>query len=123
MNFDLTWMAWTWPTAAFFATILLLLCGMAAWEYASPGGHPWAGVARCEVSASLPLPRAVELADLTAAHLPRFASKPFWDSRSPQNLVPIAALERRLWHLQGDRQIVLRRIRSAVARAPEYTRA
>jgi hypothetical protein len=87
---------------------------------AAPGGHPWAGVARCEVSASLPLPRAVELADLTAAHLPRFASKPFWDSRSPQNLVPIAALERRLWHLQGDRQLVLRRIRSAVARAPEY---
>ena len=87
---------------------------------ASPGAHPWAGVARCEVSASLPLPRAVELADLTAAHLPRFASKPFWDSRSPQNLVPIAALERRLWHLQGDRQLVLRRIRSAVARAPEY---
>ncbi|MEA2589356.1 MAG: hypothetical protein QOH66_2283 [Actinomycetota bacterium] len=87
---------------------------------ASPGGHPWAGVARCEVSASLPLPRAVELADLTAAHLPRFSSKPFWDTRSPQNLVPIATLERRLWHLQGDRQLVLRRIRSAVARAPEY---
>jgi hypothetical protein len=71
------------------------------------------------VSASLPLHRAVELADLTALHLPRFASKPFWDSRSPQNLVPIATLERRLWHLQGDRQLVLRRIRSAVARAPE----
>ncbi|HEX9314545.1 MAG TPA: hypothetical protein VN986_01745 [Actinomycetota bacterium] len=88
---------------------------------ASRGGHPWAGVARCEVSASLPLPRAVELADLTAAHLPRFASKPFWDTRSPQNLVPIATLERRLWHLQGDRQLVLRRIRSAVARAPEYS--
>ena len=51
----------------------------------------------------------------------RFASKPFWDTRSPQNLVPIATLERRLWHLQGDRQLVLRRIRSAVARAPEYS--
>ena len=87
---------------------------------ASPGGHPWAGVARCEVSASLPLPRAVQLADLTAAHLPRFSSKPFWDTRSPQNLVPIATLERRLWHLQGDRQLMLRRIRSAVARAPEH---
>ena len=81
------------------------------------GGHPWSGIARCEVSASLPLPHAIELADLTAAHLPRFASKPFWDTRSPQNLVPIATLERRLWHLQGDRQLVLRRIRSAISGA------
>lgn len=80
------------------------------------GGSPWAGVARCEVSASLPVSRAVEMADLTAHHLPRFASKGFWDTRSPQNLVPIATLERRLWHLLGDRQLVLRRIRSAVAR-------
>jgi hypothetical protein len=80
-----------------------------------PAGHPWAGIARCEVSASLPLARAVELADLTAQHLPRFASKPFWDTRSPQNLVPIATLERRLWHLLGDRQIVLRRIQAAAA--------
>ncbi len=80
-------------------------------------GHPWAGLARCEVSASLPLPHALELADLTAAHLPRFASKPFWDTRSPQNLVPIATLERRLWHLQGDRELVLRRIRSAMTGA------
>ena len=43
MNLDLSWMAWTWPTAAFFATVLLLLCGMAAWEYASPGGNPRVG--------------------------------------------------------------------------------
>lgn len=85
---------------------------------AMPLGSPWAGVARCEVSASLPLARAVEMADLTACHLPRFASKEFWDTRSPQNLVPIATLERRLWHLLGDRQLVLRRIRSAVAREP-----
>ena len=82
-----------------------------------PGGAPWAGVARCEVSASLPVGRARELADLTACHLPRFASQEFWDTRSPQNLVPIATLERRLWHLLGDRQLVLRRIRSAVARS------
>ena len=40
----LSWMAWTWPTAAFFGTIFLLLCGMAAWEYASPGGNPRIGV-------------------------------------------------------------------------------
>ncbi|MGH2718414.1 MAG: hypothetical protein ACRDJU_07535 [Actinomycetota bacterium] len=86
---------------------------------ARPGAvHPWAGVVRCEVSAQLGVDRALELADLTASQLPRFASPPFWDSRSPQNLVPIATLERRLWHLLGDRELVLRRIRAAVARMP-----
>lgn len=79
------------------------------------GQHPWAGIARCEVTAAVSLERAVELADVTARHLPRFASKPFWDSRAPQNLVPIAGLERHLWHLLGDRQLVFRRIRSALA--------
>ncbi|TIU15023.1 MAG: hypothetical protein E5W40_04740 [Mesorhizobium sp.] len=37
MTMNLTWMAWTLPTAIFFITILVLLCGMAIWEYASPG--------------------------------------------------------------------------------------
>lgn len=76
--------------------------------------HPWAGIMRCEASSSLSLQRAVALAELTAYHLPRFASKAFWDTRAPQNLVPIATLERRLWHLMGDRQMVYRSIRSAL---------
>lgn len=29
-------MAWTWPTAAFFAAIALMLLGMTAWQLASP---------------------------------------------------------------------------------------
>ncbi len=33
---DLEWMAWTAPTAAFFATIAVMLVGMTAWEIASP---------------------------------------------------------------------------------------
>lgn len=80
-------------------------------------GHPWAGVARCEVSAALPISRAVQIADITSRHLPRFASKPFWDARAPQNLVPIAALERRLWHLLGSQELVYRKVRSALATA------
>ena len=48
MNF--TWMAWTLPTALFFCTILLLLIGMAVWEYASPGGNPRIGVPRFETT-------------------------------------------------------------------------
>ena len=40
----LSWMAWTWPTAAFFAFILLCLVVMGIWEKFSPGGSPRRGV-------------------------------------------------------------------------------
>ena len=33
---DLEWMAWTAPTAAFFAALAALLVGMTIWEIASP---------------------------------------------------------------------------------------
>lgn len=42
--FDLTWMAWTWQTAAFFTAIGGLLVMMTAWEYFSPGGAPRIGI-------------------------------------------------------------------------------
>jgi predicted small integral membrane protein len=45
-----SWMAWTWPTAAFFATIFLLLAAMAAWERVSPGGSPRVGILRFETT-------------------------------------------------------------------------
>ena len=41
---DLTWMAWTWQTAAFFGFIALCLVTMMAWEYARPGGGPRHGI-------------------------------------------------------------------------------
>ncbi len=41
---DLSWMAWTWPTASFFLFILLCLVVMAIWEWRSPGGAPRRGV-------------------------------------------------------------------------------
>ena len=34
MSFE--WMYWTKPTAIFFATIFLMLCGMLVWELVSP---------------------------------------------------------------------------------------
>jgi predicted small integral membrane protein len=40
----MTWMAWTWPTAAFFAFIALCLVGMVVWEMRSPGGGPRRGI-------------------------------------------------------------------------------
>ena len=44
------WMAWTFPTALFFATIFLLIALMAVWEYASPGGGPRVGILRFETT-------------------------------------------------------------------------
>ncbi len=40
----LTWMAWTWPTAAFFIFVACAIAAMGVWEYASPGGAPRHGV-------------------------------------------------------------------------------
>jgi predicted small integral membrane protein len=40
----LSWMAWTWHTAAFWVGIVLCLTGMAAWEWRVPGGSPRRGV-------------------------------------------------------------------------------
>jgi predicted small integral membrane protein len=47
---DFSWMAWTWPTAAFFIVIGLLIASMAVWEYFSPGGHPRVGILRFETT-------------------------------------------------------------------------
>ena len=41
---DLSWMAWTWQTAVFFAFIALALAGMSVWEWLSPGGAPRRGI-------------------------------------------------------------------------------
>ena len=41
---DLSWMAWTGPTAAFFVFILLALTTMMIWERLSPGGAPRKGI-------------------------------------------------------------------------------
>lgn len=42
--FDLAWMAWTWPTAAFFAFIAAALTSMTVWELRRPGGAPRRGI-------------------------------------------------------------------------------
>ena len=47
---DLTWMAWTWPTAAFFVTIFALLALMGLWERVRPGGAPRRGVLGIETT-------------------------------------------------------------------------
>jgi hypothetical protein len=81
------------------------------------GGHSWTGVVRCEVSSALPLERARVIADRVTAVLPLVGSEPHIDPRAPQNLVPIAALERELRRRLGDPSFVYRALRSAVAAA------
>ena len=44
------WMAWSFPGALFFLTIVALLALMAVWEYASPGGNPRVGILRFETT-------------------------------------------------------------------------
>ncbi len=41
---DLSWMAWTWPTAAFFLFIAASIAAMGLWEYVVPGGAPRRGI-------------------------------------------------------------------------------
>ncbi len=79
-----------------------------------PGGHSWTGVVRAELSSHLPLDVAVRVANRTTAVLPLVASLPHVDPRAPQNLVPIAALERSLRRRMGDPAFIHRALRSAV---------
>jgi hypothetical protein len=69
--------------------------------------HDHAGIVRCEVGAGVGPARAMELAELVTAILPRFAGRA-WDPRTPQNLAPVAALETWLRHRMGDRRLVRR---------------
>ena len=85
----------------------------------SADSHGWHGVVRCEAPAAIPKARVVALADASAAILPAFASAPHWDPRAPQNLVPVAGLERRLRHLLGERDLIYRMIRSAARRVSD----
>lgn len=79
-------------------------------------GAPWAGIARVECSTELTPQEAIELADLSLVTLPRFASTPYKDPRAPQNLIPIAGLERRLRTLLGDSRLLHRALTLAAAR-------
>jgi hypothetical protein len=77
---------------------------------ARPMDHPWSGLVRLETLDSIPIEAAKRLADLTACHLPGFASSPAHDPRAPQNLYPIGGLEDRLRHSLGDHEWIRRHI-------------
>ncbi len=76
-------------------------------------GSPWAGVVRVECSADLPRDQVIVLANLSQATLCRYASTEYKDARAPQNLYPIAGLERELRHRLGDSRLLYRALRVA----------
>jgi predicted small integral membrane protein len=41
---NLSWMAWTWPSIAFFIAVVASIAAMGVWEKFSPGGNPRRGV-------------------------------------------------------------------------------
>jgi hypothetical protein len=79
-------------------------------------GAPWAGVVRLECGAALDAAAAVALARRSQATLCRFASHGHKDARAPQNLYPIAGLERALRRRLGDAAVVYRALRGAAHR-------
>ncbi len=48
--FDLTWMAWTWPTGAFFLALALSIVAVGIREAFSPGGNPRRGIFRLDTT-------------------------------------------------------------------------
>jgi hypothetical protein len=73
----------------------------------------WTGIVRLEAPLTLDLTEAVALADASQHLLGRFASVEYKDARAPQNLVPIAGLEKQLRHRLGDPALLYREIRAA----------
>jgi hypothetical protein len=90
-----------------------------SWYLRLPGRttHPWWGIVRCEASGDLGRAEAAALADRVSATLPRFASQPHNDPRAPQNLHPIAGLERELRRRLGDPVVMERALRRAARAA------
>jgi hypothetical protein len=78
-------------------------------------GAPWAGIVRLECSATLNPADAIGMAWLSQATLCRYASVEYKDTRAPQNLYPIAGLERQLRRRLGDAMLLYRGLRRAGA--------
>jgi uncharacterized protein len=79
------------------------------------GDSELAGIVRLEVSEVVGLDVAKRLADASAAVLPRFVPGRWRDPRSPQNLLPIGALEASLRRHMGDSVLIRRHIETLIA--------
>lgn len=88
-----------------------------SWYLRLPGprSHAMSGVVRLELPGLGDAGSAADRADEITAALPRFASEPHKDARSPQNLYPIAGLERELRRRLGDATLLDRALRRHAA--------
>jgi hypothetical protein len=80
------------------------------------GDSELAGIARLEVSETVGVEAARRLANATTALLPRFVPRRWRDPRSPQNLLPIGALEANLRRHLGDSRLIRRYVETLIAR-------
>ena len=89
------------------------------WYLRLPGepSHPWSGIIRVECAANIPAPQAIALATLSQTVLPRYASVAYKDPRAPQNLYPVAALERELRRRLGHPALLQRALRQAATQS------
>lgn len=89
-----------------------------SWYLRLPGprSHSMSGVVRVELPALGDAAGAADRADEITAALPRFASEAHKDARAPQNLYPIAGLERELRRRLGDAALLDRALRRHAGR-------
>jgi hypothetical protein len=80
------------------------------------GDSELAGIARLEVSEAIGIDAARRLANASTAILPRFVPRRWRDPRSPQNLLPIGALETTLRRHMGDGRLIRRHIETLIAK-------
>ena len=78
------------------------------------------GLVRLEVGTTAGLDTARRLADAATAWLPKIAPPRSRDPRSPQNLLPIGALEQRLRARLGDARLIRRWIEALVAQEARH---
>jgi len=88
-----------------------------SWYLRLPGprSHAMSGVVRVELPGLGDAESAAYRADQITAALPRFASEAHKDARAPQNLYPIAGLERELRRRLGDATLLDRALRRHAA--------
>jgi hypothetical protein len=86
-----------------------------SWYLRLPGprSHALSGIVRLELPGLGGVADAVERAETVSAALPRYASRPHREARAPQNLYPIAGLERELRRRLGDVRFIDRTLRAA----------
>ncbi|MDJ0775197.1 MAG: hypothetical protein QNJ49_17510 [Mastigocoleus sp. MO_167.B18] len=74
------------------------------------GYHDLHGIVRLELSSEVDLEEAKLIADQTTYLIPEYSSHLYKDSRAPQNLTPVGALERELGRRMGDPNLIKRRL-------------